>query len=66
MVWSLDEVAALVDEQRAVLMAKMIFPGAEVISASTTIEDPLNAISTSLADLDDDLSDMMPVNPLMG
>lgn len=65
-VWSLDEVAALVDEQKAVLMAKMIFPGAEVISASTTIEDPLNAISTSLADLDDDLSDMMPVNPLMG
>lgn len=65
-VWSLEEVAALVDEQQAVLMAKLTFPGAEVIPFCTTLGDPLNKITTSLANLDDDLSDFLPINPLMG
>lgn len=65
-VWSLEEVGRLVDEQQAVLMAKLSFPGAEVMPFCSTLGDPLNRITTSLANLDDDLSDLNPINPLMG
>lgn len=68
-VWSLQEVAAIVEEQKAILMAKMFFPGATVEHVMWSIpKDPLDAFSTSLAGLDDDLSDLLEpeINPLMG
>lgn len=65
-VWTLDEVAAVVDEQKAVLMAKAVFPGATVERVDTAVRDPLTRISTSLADLDDPLADLAQINPLGG
>lgn len=67
-VWSLEEVARVVDEQKAILMAKIYFPGAVVEGFERIQKDPLDAFTTSLAGLDDDLSDMLPpeINPLMG
>ena len=65
-VWSLEEVAMLVDEQKAILLAKALFAGAEVIKVETSIKDPLDSFSTSLAGLDDELSDIPMFDPLMG
>ena len=57
-VWSLDEVAAIVDEHSAILHAKIHFPGAVVAREDNVIVDPLDRLDSSLADLDDDLSDI--------
>ena len=65
-VWSLEEVAMLVDEQKAILLAKALFAGAEVVKVETSIKDPLDSFSTSLAGLDDELNDIPMFDILMG
>jgi hypothetical protein len=59
---SLGEVAKLFEAHQDLLMAKLAFPGAEVVRVDTRKEDPLRAISTSLANLDDDIDDIGQVN----
>jgi len=61
-VWSLDEVAALVDQQTATMYAKLAFPGATVIKTDSQIDDPLNNLKTSDTDLDQDISDIAVVD----
>jgi hypothetical protein len=56
-VWSLREVANLIDAHTATIYAKLEFPGATVEGVETRIGDPLDKLRTSYADLDDDLSD---------
>ena len=56
-VWTMAEVAWLVDQHTAVQMAKLHFPGAEVIGCEVAAPDPLSRVPTTLASLDDDLSD---------
>lgn len=56
-VWTMAEVAHMVDEHTAILMAKAHFPGARIEPFDTAMPDPLGRIPTTLADLDDDLSD---------
>ena len=56
-VWSLQEVAKLIDTHTAAIYAKLEFPGATVERVETRIGDPLDKLRTSYADLDDDLSD---------
>jgi len=58
-VWTMKEVAWMVGEHTAVQMAKLCFPGARVEPFDTSTPDPLGRVPTTLADLDDDLSDML-------
>jgi hypothetical protein len=61
-VWSLEEVANLVDSQMAIMMAKLSFPGATVIKEDSKMPDPLDRLRTALNELDDDLSDLAVVD----
>jgi hypothetical protein len=58
-VWTMREVACMVDENMAIMMAKVHFPGARIEAFDTATPDPLGRIPTTLAQLDDDLSDML-------
>lgn len=57
-VWSLEEVASLIDNHTASIYAKLAFPGATVEKVETRIGDPLDRLRTSGTDLDDDISDL--------
>ncbi len=61
-VWSLQEVANLIDSHTASIYAKIEFPGATVERFDTRIGDPLDRLRTSGTDLDDDISDLGVVN----
>ena len=52
-------VVEMVDENMAIMMAKVHFPGARIEAFDTATPDPLGRIPTTLAQLDDDLSDML-------
>lgn len=54
-VWTLEEVAAMVSAQSEVNMIKATFPGAAVTATRRTISDPLNGLLDSRGKLDDDL-----------
>lgn len=61
-VWSLQEVANLIDAHTASIYAKLEFPGATVERVESRIGDPLDRLRTSGDDLDDDLSDLAVVD----
>lgn len=65
-IWSMDEVAMVVEQQQAVLLAKKLFDGAEVLKVDRPQKDPLDVFVTSLPGLDDDVSDIKMFNPIMG
>jgi hypothetical protein len=52
-VYTLDEVAHLLDGFPALAKAKAIFPGAAVVKVRTNIGDPLDGLSSSREPLDD-------------
>ena len=54
-VWTLEEVAAMVSAQSEVNMIKATFPGATVTATRRTVGDPLNGLLDSRGKLDDDL-----------
>jgi len=54
-VWTLEEVAAMIDGQHFVQSVKRTFPGAAVLAARSTIADPLRAV-----DAVDPLDDPIP------
>ena len=43
-VWTLDEVASMIDGQHFVQSVKRAFPGASVVAARTAITDPLRGV----------------------
>jgi hypothetical protein len=65
-VWTMEEIGKVVEDQTAILLAKQFFDGAEVIDVERTIKDPLDSFVTSLAGLDDEVSNIPMLNPLMG
>jgi hypothetical protein len=65
-VWTMEEISMIVEEQRAILLAKQFFEGAEVIGVDRTVKDPLDSFVTSLAGLDDEVSNIPMLNPIMG
>lgn len=54
-VWTLEEVAAMIDGQHFIQSVKRTFPGASVLAARATIADPLRAV-----DAIDPLGDPLP------
>ena len=57
-VWTMEEIAMIVEENTAILHAKQLFEGAEVLKVEKSIKDPLDAFATSLAGLDDRIADI--------
>jgi len=57
-VWTMEEIAMIVEEHTAILHAKQLFEGAEVLKIERSIKDPLDAFATSLAGLDDRVADI--------
>ena len=51
-VWTLDEVASMIDGQHFVQSVKRAFPGASVVAARTAITDPLRGVD-AVGPLDD-------------
>lgn len=54
-VYSLEEVGRLLSAYPGIVVAKVVFPGAEVTQIRRTIDDPLNAIHDTSAPLNDSL-----------
>jgi hypothetical protein len=52
-VYTLEEIARLLSANSHVARVKEVFPGAEVIVARRSVEDPLAAIYNTSVDLDD-------------
>jgi hypothetical protein len=51
-VYTLEEIARLLSAHLHIAKAKQVFPGATVISARRSVEDPLNAVWDTAAQLD--------------
>ena len=58
-VYTLAELAILLENYREVTKTKITFPGAEVVSIRRDIPDPLNGIRDGVS-LDDTLDDPIP------
>lgn len=54
-VYTLEEIARLLEAHRVVGEAKLIFPGARVERVSRQVDDPLDAFASSKPDLDDEI-----------
>jgi hypothetical protein len=57
-VYTLEEIARLLSANSHVARVKEAFPGAEVIVARRSVEDPLSAIYDTNVDLDDEIPDL--------
>jgi hypothetical protein len=58
LVYTLEEVAKLLRANTGVVCVKEMFPGAEIVSARRSVEDPLNAIWDTKEGLDDPIPDL--------
>ena len=54
-VWTLDEVAAMVSAQSEVMMIKTAFPGAKITAVRNNIGDPLDGLADSRIGLGDEI-----------
>ena|SRR5215207_2097869 len=59
-VYTLEDVARLLSHDRAIVTAKLVFPGATVTAVRKQPSDPLDAFDNSAQGLDDPLDDPLP------
>jgi|SRR5215207_5021992 len=59
-VYTLEDVARLLSHDRAIVTAKLVFPGATVTAVRKQPSDPLDAFDNSFQGLDDPLDDPLP------